>query len=268
MQLTMATVTLHGGLDGKLAAIAGAGFSGVEIFATDLEPAGHDPATVGRMVADAGLAVTTFMPFREFEGLPEPQRSKAFDRAEQAFDIMQALATDLLLVCTNVAPEAQTGAARAVDDFRELGERAAARGLRIGIEPLAWGRHISDYRDGWNIIRQVDHPNVGIVLDTFHVLGLDLPVDAIRDIPGEKIFDIQITDMTPRLGRDLPTWSRHHRCLPGRGAFDLVPFVRAVEATGYTGVMSLEIFDDNAVKETPQRIAAEGLRSLQRLLDA
>lgn len=266
MQLAMATVTIHGGLDKKLVAIAGAGFSGVEIFATELEPAGHDPATVGRMVADSGLAVTTFMPFREFEGLPEPQRSKAFDRAERTFDIMHALDTDLLLVCTNVSPDAQPGAGRAVDDFRELGERAAARGLRIGVEPLAWGRHISDYRDGWDIIRRVDHPNVGIVLDTFHVLGLDLPVDAIRDIPGGKIFDIQITDMTPRLDRDLPTWSRHHRCLPGRGVYDLVPFVRAVEATGYDGVMSLEIFDDNAVTETPRQIAADGLRALRGLL--
>ncbi|MEX2617204.1 MAG: sugar phosphate isomerase/epimerase family protein [Alphaproteobacteria bacterium] len=266
MQLTMATVTIHGSLDKKLTAIGDAGFSGVEIFATELEPAGHDPATVGRMAADAGLAVTTFMPFREFEGLPEPLRTKAFDRAERAFDIMQALGTGLLLVCTNVSPDAQPGTARAVDDFRELGERAAARGVRIGVEPLAWGRYISDYRDGWDIIRRVDHPNVGIVLDTFHVLGLDLPVDAIREIPGEKIFDIQITDMTPRLDRDLMTWSRHHRCLPGRGAYDLVPFVRAVEATGYDGVMSLEIFDDGAVTETPQRIAEEGLRSLRGLL--
>ena len=86
------------------------------------------------MVRDHGLAITLFQPFRDFEGLPEPQRSRAFDRAERKFDLMQELGTDLMLVCSNVSPLALGGIDRAAADFRELGERAAqawpARRLR------------------------------------------------------------------------------------------------------------------------------------------
>src|SRR5215204_5517514 len=137
---SIATVSLSGDLKEKLDAISAAGFDGVEIFENDCLAYPAGPAEVGRMVQDAGLKVTVFQPFRDFEGMPEPQRSRAFDRAERKFDVMEALKTDLMLICSNVSPASLGGIDRAADDLRELGERAARRGLRIGFEALAWGR--------------------------------------------------------------------------------------------------------------------------------
>ena len=68
----------------------------------------------------------TFQPFRDFEGMPEPQRSRTFARAERKFDLMGELGCDLLMICSNVAPEALGGIDRAATDFHELGERAAS----------------------------------------------------------------------------------------------------------------------------------------------
>ena len=129
------------------------------------------------MVRDHGLEITLFQPFRDFEGMPEPQRARAFDRAERKFDLMQELGTDLMLVCSNVSPVALGGIDRAAADFRELGERAAKRGLRVGYEALAWGRHISDHRDAWEIVRRADHPNIGLILDSFHTLARKIDVE-------------------------------------------------------------------------------------------
>ena len=78
---------------------------------------------------------------------------------------MQELGTDLMLICSSVSPVALGGIDRAAADFRELGERAARRGLRVGYEALAWGKHINDHRDAWEIVRRADHPNVGLILE-------------------------------------------------------------------------------------------------------
>ena len=171
------------------------------------------------MVRDAGLKVAVFQPFRDFEGMPEPQRARAFDRAERKFDVMQALGTDLMLVCSNVSPAALGGVDRAADDLRELGERAAKRGLRIGYEALAWGRHVYDHRDAWEIVRRADHPAVGLVLDSFHTLAREIDPESIRRIPGDRIFLVQVAD-APQLDMDLLSWSRHFRNLPGQGGLD------------------------------------------------
>lgn len=266
MQTSIATVSISGDLREKLEAIAAAGFDGVEIFENDFLAYDRSPRDVASMIADLGLTTTLFQPFRDFEGLPEPQRSQAFERAERKFDLMGELGTDLMLVCSSVSPLALGGIDRAAGDLRELGERAARRGLRVGYEALAWGRHVNDHRDAWEIVRRADHPNIGLILDSFHTLSRNIDPESIRKIPGDKIFIVQLAD-APRIDMDLLYWSRHFRNMPGEGDLPVTDFMRAVAATGYNGPISLEIFNDQFRSGSPRTIAADGQRSLVYLMD-
>ncbi len=234
MKTSIATVSISGDLPEKLNAIAKAGFSGVEIFENDLLIHDASPADVRRMVSDHGLEISLFQPFRDFEGMPEPYRSRCFDRAERKFDIMEQLGTDLMLVCSNVSPVSLGGIDRAAADFRELGERAAKRGLRIGYEALAWGRHINDHRDAWEIVRRADHPNIGLILDSFHTLSRKIDPESIRSIPGDKIFFVQLAD-APQIDMDLLYWSRHFRNMPGEAICRSCPSWRRLLPPVMTG---------------------------------
>jgi len=266
MKTAIATVSISGDFHEKLAAIAAAGFDGIEIFENDFLAFDGSPRDAGRLVRDHGLEILLFQPFRDFEGMPEPQRSRAFDRAERKFDLMGELEADLMLVCSNVSPLALGGIDRAADDFRELGERAARRGIRVGLEALAWGRHLSDHRDAWEIVRRADHANVGLILDSFHTLAKRIDPASIRAIPGDRIFFVQLAD-APRIDMDLLYWSRHFRNMPGEGDLDVTGFMRAVAATGYDGVVSLEIFNDQFRGGSPKTISVDGHRSLLYLMD-
>lgn len=266
MLTSIATVSISGDLREKLEAIAAVGFDGVEIFENDFLAYDRSPREVGQMVVDLGLAITLFQPFRDFEGLPEPQRSQAFERAERKFDLMGELGTDLMLICSSVSPLALGGIDRAAADLRELGERAATRGLRVGYEALAWGRHVNDHRDAWEIVRRADHANIGVILDSFHTLSRGIDPNSIRAIPGDKIFIVQLAD-APKIDMDLLYWSRHFRNMPGEGDLAVTDFMRAVAATGYNGPISLEIFNDQFRSGSPRTIAADGHRSLVYLMD-
>jgi 4-hydroxyphenylpyruvate dioxygenase len=266
MQTSIATVSLSGGLAEKLEAIAAAGFTGVEIFESDLLSFNGTPRDVARMVAALGLTIVTFQPFRDFEGMPEPQRSRTFARAERKFDLMGELGCDLLMICSNVAPDSLGGIDRAAADFHELGERAQKRGIRVGFEALAWGRHISDYRDAWEVVRRAEHPAIGLTLDSFHIFSRRTDLKAIRSIPSDKIALVQLAD-APWLDMDVISWSRHFRCFPGQGDFPLIDFMDAVSATGYRGLLSLEIFNDQFRAGSPRGIAVDGQRSLIYLMD-
>jgi 4-hydroxyphenylpyruvate dioxygenase len=266
MKTSIATVSISGDLREKLAAIAAAGFDGVEIFEADFLAFDGTPAEVGRMVRDHGLEITLFQPFRDFEGMPQPQRARAFDRARRKFDLMTELGTDLMLICSNVSPASLGGIDRVADDFRELGEIAAKSGVRVGYEALAWGKHIHDHRDAWEIVRRADHPNIGLILDSFHTLARKIDVDSIRAIPGDRIFIVQLAD-APLIDMDLLYWSRHFRNMPGEGDLPVTDFMRAVAATGYDGPLSLEIFNDQFRGGSPKSISVDGRRSLINLMD-
>ncbi|GIK80780.1 MAG: 4-hydroxyphenylpyruvate dioxygenase [Alphaproteobacteria bacterium] len=266
METAIATVSLSGALNEKLAAIAAARFRGVEIFENDLLSFDGTPRDVRRMVADLGLEIVTFQPFRDFEGMPGVQRERAFARAERKLDVMQELGCDLLLVCSNVSPDSLGGIDRAAADLHALGERAAQRGLRIGFEALAWGRHIADYRDAWEAVRRAGHPAVGLVLDSFHTLVRGTDLRALRAIPADRIFLVQLAD-APLLDMDYLSWSRHFRSFPGQGDLPVIDFMEGLQATGFDGLVSLEIFNDQFRAGSPRSVAIDGHRSLIYLMD-
>ena len=135
------------------------------------------------------------------------------------------------------------------------------RGLRVGYEALAWGRHVSDHRDAWEIVRRADHPAIGLILDSFHTLARKIDPDSIRRIPGDRIFLVQVAD-APLLDMDLLSWSRHFRNMPGQGGLDITGFLAAVQATGYRGYLSLEIFNDQFRAGSAKQVAVDGRRSL------
>jgi 4-hydroxyphenylpyruvate dioxygenase len=116
-------------------------------------------------------------------------------------------------------------------------------------------------------VRRADHPAVGLVLDTFHILARGLPVEPIRAIPARRIFLVQVSD-APVLDLDHMSWSRGHLTLPGRGAFELVGFTAALQATGYDDVFSLECFSPAVRAEPADEVARTGLAALEALWSA
>ena len=155
---------------------------------------------------------------------------------------MQDLGCDLLMVCSNVSPDSLGGIDRAAADFHELGERAAKRGMRVAFEALSWGATFTITgthgkssgapairRSGW--CSTVSRARAGTDLS------------AIRAIPKDRIFLVQMAD-APKLDMDYLSWSRHYRCFPGQGELPIDEFMLALQATGFDGLLSLEIFND------------------------
>ena len=258
---SIATVSLGGTLVDKLTAISAAGFDGVEIFENDLFYFDGSAADVKRIADDRGLRIVLFQPFRDFEAGPRAQLQRNLDRAERKFDLMGELETDLMLVCSSIAPDATDDDALAAADLHALGDRAARRGLRIGYEALGWGRHVSTYRHALKIVEMADHPAVGLVLDSFHTLCIRDDIEPIANIPNERIFFVQIAD-APLIQLDPLSWSRHFRLFPGQGGMPVTRFVRNVIAAGYAGPISLEIFNDEFRAAPPRPIAIDAMRSL------
>jgi 4-hydroxyphenylpyruvate dioxygenase len=261
MRRAIATVSLSGMLREKLQAIAAARFDGVEIFENDLLQFSGKPREVRALAADLGLAIDMFQPFRDFDAATPAQLARSLDRAERKFDVMAELGTGLILVCSNVQPDAPRDTGVLAEQFRALAERAAARGMRIAYEALAWGSQVRLFSQAWAVVERVSHPNLGLCLDSFHTLSLRDDPQPIARLPGERIFYVQLAD-APWVNTDVLTHSRHYRCFPGQGEFDVTAFLRAVLDSGYAGTISLEIFNDEFRSSPARANAVDAMRSL------
>ena len=267
MTNAIASVSLSGTLEDKIRAAAAAGFDEIEIFDVDFLASPLSARETRALIADLGLTCSLYQPFRDLEGMPPALKARAFDRLRQKFDVMAELGCDRLLLCSNCSPLSSGDRPRMVADLREAGELAAGRGLLIGYEALAWAAHVWDHRDAWDIVREVDHPAFGILLDSFHSLARGVPNQSIRTIDPAKIVYVQLAD-APVLDMNRLYWSRHFRNLPGQGGLDVEGYVTELARIGYAGPLSLEIFNDRFRSTSAALVARDGVRSLNALRDA
>ncbi|MEU2268921.1 TIM barrel protein [Streptomyces olindensis] len=267
MRTSIATVSLSGSLTEKLDAAARAGFDGVEIFDNDLLASPLTPEDIRARCADLGLGIDLYQPMRDIEAVPEAEFARNLRRARHKFELMRRLGADTVLVCSSVSPHAVDDDALAAEQLSRLADAARESGVRVAYEALAWGRHVSTYDHAWRIVETAGHPALGTCLDSFHILSRGSDPKGIEDIPGEKIFFLQLAD-APLLAMDVLQWSRHYRCFPGQGGFDVTGLVRHVLRTGYDGPLSLEVFNDVFRQAEAGPTAVDARRSLLVLQEA
>ncbi|MDX3581689.1 bifunctional sugar phosphate isomerase/epimerase/4-hydroxyphenylpyruvate dioxygenase family protein [Streptomyces europaeiscabiei] len=267
MRTSIATVSLSGSLTEKLTAAARAGFDGVEIFENDLLASPLAPEEVRARCADLGLSIDLYQPMRDIEAVPAEVFERNLRRARHKFEVMGRLGCDTVLVCSSVHPLAEDDDALAASHLHRLACLAEEFGIRVAYEALAWGRHVSTYDHAWRIVEAVGHPALGTCLDSFHILARGSDPKGIEDIPGERIFFLQLAD-APLMAMDVLQWSRHYRCFPGQGGFDVTGLVEHVMAAGYDGPLSLEVFNDVFRQAEAGPTAVDAHRSLLMLQEA
>ena len=261
MRTGIATVCLSGTLKEKMQACAIAGFDGIEIFEQDLVTSPLSPGDVRSMAADLGLGLDLYQPFRDFDGVAPDLLKANLRRAEAKFNLMSRLGMDTILVCSNVATATIDDDGLRASQLAQLAELAGDHGIKVAYEALAWGKYVNDYEHAYRLVEMVDHPNLGTCLDSFHILSRDWDTAPIEKLNPEKIFFVQVAD-APKLSMDVLSWSRHYRVFPGEGQFELAKFMGHVVRAGYSGPVSLEVFNDVFRQSDVDRTAVDAMRSL------
>ena len=260
----MDTITLAGTLEAKLAAVRDAGFTQIMLNATDIvgHPTGERAAIAA--VRESGLRVTGFQVLRDFEGLSGHLHAYKVDVAKAMLQMCRALGSRVLLACSSASPHASGEAEDLVRDLRKLAMLAVPLDIRIAYEALSWGRHVNEYPQTWEIVERAERSNLGLALDSFHILASGTALDALEDLDARKIFLVQLSDFLwqeARSPQDRMETARHSRVFPGEGVHSekVIELARALDQMGYRGDYSFEVFNDD-YRQLPVAVVAERAR--------
>ncbi len=262
----MDTITLAGPLEAKLDAMQEAGFSQVMLKANDLvgHPQGWKAAV--RAVRASGLRGTGFQVLRDFEGLSGHLHRYKVDIAKTMLEMCAALGCDVLLACSSTSTHASTDLDAIARDLRKLAMLAVPYGIRIAYEGLSWGRTVNEFTTAWDAVCRADSPNLGVGLDSFHILAAKTPLDAIAELDPAKIFLVQLSDFMwqeTRTFEERMATARTFRVFPGEGVHtsQLVEMMARLDALGYAGDYSFEVFNDDYVQMPLPMVAQRARRS-------
>jgi sugar phosphate isomerase/epimerase len=268
----MDTITLAGSLEAKLEASRAAGFSQLMLWAKDLVnyPGGLDAAV--RLVKASGIRVTGIQVMRDYEGLSGTLHDYKVDMAKSMLQICRAVGSPLLMVCSSTSKHASGEPAKIAQDLAKLATLAVPLGVRVGFEALSWGRNISEYQQAWEVVEMADHANLGVVIDSYHMLANNAELESMGLIPWHKIAMVQLSDFMWREIRSpeerLET-ARHLRVFPGEGEHsdELAALVRTLDRAGYRGDYSFEVFNDDYLQMPPELVAQRARRSAKWVTD-
>lgn len=262
----MDTITLAGPLEAKLEAMLQAGFSQVMLKANDLVGHPNGWKTAVQAVRASGLRGTGFQVLRDFEGLAGHLHAYKVDIAKTMLEKCAALGCDVLLACSSTSTHASQDLDHIARDLRKLAMLAIPYGIRIAYEGLSWGRTVNEFTTAWDVVCRADCPNLGIGLDSFHIFAAGTPLDAIDDLQPEKIFLVQLSDFMwqeTRTFEERIATARTFRVFPGEGVHteQLVELVLKLDALGYAGDYSFEVFNDDYVQMPLDMVAGRAMRS-------
>jgi sugar phosphate isomerase/epimerase len=268
----MDTITLAGPLEAKLRAIRAAGFTQVMLNANDLagHPGGPDAAI--ESVRASGLRVTGFQVLRDFEGLSGHLHAYKVDIAKAMLSMCRALGARVLLACSSTSAHATGDFDSLTRDLQKLAMLAVPYGIRIAYEALSWGRHVNEYPQAWQIVADADRANLGLALDSFHMLATGTHREALEEIDPAKIFLVQLADFMWREIRSREEridTARHMRVFPGEGVHsaDVGELVRTLDRLGYRGDYSFEVFNDDYTQLPVRLVTERARRSVKWLTD-
>jgi len=260
----MDTITLAGPLEAKLRAIKGAGFTQVMLNATDIvgHPNGEEAAV--EAVRASGLRVTGFQVLRDFEGLSGHLHAYKVDVAKAMLSMCRALGSNVLLACSSSSAHASGDPALLVKDLRKLATLAIPLGIKIAYEALSWGRHVNQVMQSWDLVAEADRANLGVTLDAFHILAQKTDLGVLDGIDPSKVFLVQLSDFLwqeTRTPDERIETARHYRVFPGEGVHsdEVSDMVRRLDAMGYRGDYSFEVFNDD-YRQLPLPMVADRAR--------
>ena len=133
----------------------------------------------------------------------------------------------------------------------------------MALEPLPFS-NITDFRLAAELVAAADHPAAGLVVDIWHLERGPSTLADLAQIPGDKVFVVELSDAPAPQSTDLFHDTIHHRVLCGSGTFDVRGFVEDAAADRLRRPVGCR----DHLRRPPPRAPAEALVDAHRTTTA
>jgi sugar phosphate isomerase/epimerase len=245
---------------------ADAGCPAMEVWLTKLEThlETHSVADTQKLLQDREMTLAA----ASYQGgllLSQGEQRRAhYDHFKRRLDLCQRFGIPTLLVVADFVERVDaTSLERAVVSLSQAGQWAAGYDVRLALEFRGSSSFCSSLDTALALIAQCGQPNVGVSFDVFHYYTGPSKFDDLALLSPANLAFVQLCDLVG-LPRELATDS--DRILPGEGDFQLRPILRHLREIGYSGWVSLELFNPILWQMKNSQVAELGFAALQRAL--
>ena len=264
-QLGLNTSTIRpAGLMDKIRIAAETGYSAIELWNDDLtayEEQGGSLTDVKKVLDDSGLFVPTVIALHGWLNTTGSELQEAIEEAKRRMAQAAAVgATYIISSPPREVADLQLGG----ENYRELLELGREFGVKPAMEFLGFVEGVNQVKHALKVMEVADHPDSTIVLDPFHIYRGGGEITDMCGISGDKIAVFHFNDAPAHPAREAQADA--DRVYPGDGILDLGQMISILKGAGYTGVISLELFNPSYWEQDPVEVARLGLEKMEVVL--
>jgi len=221
-----------------------------------------------RLLKDQGVGVASVQGPEPFNLLSEYDLEMMIKRAKILAEVARKTGTDTLvpvaaMVGRDSIPQEKI-LRSSVESLRRLAE-ACGQDIRLAVEFLGFANcSINTLDQATKLVEEVNLPNVGLTIDTFHMHISDSPASGLGRLGGRKIFLVHVNDSE---SGDLGKLSDSDRVFPGEGVIKLKEFREALVSASYEGYISLELLRPEYWESDAEEVARKGREGLRAIFD-
>jgi sugar phosphate isomerase/epimerase len=243
---------------------AGVGAVEVDLLKVREFAAGGSGESARRLLEDLGLRPVSSSN-QLFLDEPGPRRAQALEDLRWKVELDAAIGCDRLVV-PSAASERHTADAYAqvIDNLVEAAEIARPYGITLMVEHTRASTLIGSLRTALGVVRAVGHPNLRVMLDTFHFWSGASKLEDLELLEDGELHHLHFEDVPA--DPPVEVFEQRHRAFPGEGIAPLARIVEVLKRKGYTGPASLEMFDPAVRAMSPYDAAVKARETMEPLI--
>jgi 2-keto-myo-inositol isomerase len=265
--LNTSTLRGHGlALDELVDIAAAAGYEAIEPWVDEVEKyaaGGGDLRDLNTRIRDLGLTVEGGIGFFEWIVDDDALRARGFEKAKHAMGLLARLGGKRVAAPAfgahgaDAAPVSLLAAAERYGQLLDLGDR---QGVVPMVEVWGFSKNLSRLGEATLVAMEAGHDDACILADIYHLYKGGTPLSALRMLTGDTLPLFHVNDYPAIAPADI---TDADRVFPGDGIAPLTPLFNILRRIGFTGVLSLELFNPDYYQQPPLQVARTGLEKLR-----
>lgn len=259
------TIGLESPIDVRISAAVVGGYARVSVSPLDVarsEAAGVSAVDLGERFRASGLDVVVDPIMNWYGGTPPPTSRFGRFSAEEALRMSRDLGAVSATVIGQGSDDVPVAAI--TEAFGGICDRAAEFGMQVHLEFTAI-HSIRTLRTAWDIVSGADRQNGGLLFDTWHFFRTDPDFSLLEQIPGDRIFAVQVDDAHPDVMGTMRD-DTLNRLMPGDGSFDLVRALATLDRIGGLAWVGPEVISPQTAAMDPVVAARTGRARIEDIL--
>jgi sugar phosphate isomerase/epimerase len=249
---------------------AKAGYQAIEPWVSELDrhvQKGGDLKALGQRIGDRGLSVASAIAFFEWVVDDEGRRQKGLLEARRSMEMVRQIGGQRIAAPpAGATKQADLNLLKAAQRYRALLDLGDKTGVIPQVELWGFSQALSRLGEAALVAMESGHPRACILADVYHLYKGGSDHHGLKLLAGSALHVLHFNDYPADPPRSAITDAS--RVYPGDGVAPLKEILRDLQAIGFRGVLSLELFNRDYWKQDALTVARTGLEKMRAVVRA